>query len=800
MRYGTTLILAVLVFLAAALIYVYRDQLTGEVKPPDKPVGNAPLVQGLKLEDLVSAKLEEAGTDGELAVKSVLKKADGKWRLTEPLDAGADDYEVGRLLRGVVDARVRQTFQPGVANKPTLEAVGLEKPAFRLTLEAAAADKTPARTVVVDIGRKSSGDALYVRVDSGPKVSVIEKADLLERAREKVTAYRVRELITLSREELTRVDLEAEKSKVRIDRAEKEADRWVISQPMVARADPEVSSAIVRALLGAAAKDFVTDAAKDLSDYGLDKPRLTVVLWKKGAEAAKPPETKPEGDKGKEAEKPAAKPEPVAAATLKFGAWADVKREKVYVLAPGGKAVVTVDAAVFRDLNKTVSDLRDKHVLAIDPARATRVTVRVPERLSEKNAAVAYDLVKADGKWTLEVAGRPAAKADAAAVEALLKEMADLKVIYFAEGDQAGIAKGFAVQGAVKVQQEGDAAAHGLEIGATAEAPTLVKNIREDWIARINERDLKELRKGWLEFLDKEVMTVDSKKVTGITIRTTDRKIVLAKKDDKWRLAEPIDVEPQYGFVEAILGGLQSLRCDRFVAVAKDFKPYGLDPAEVVVTVALAPAKEGEKPVERVLRVGHFEKAKVVGHVDDGDLVFEIPTAAFAGLTGEPIARTLTEVPAEDVKRIEVTAGGKKTVVILVDNKWFLADAAGKPAEEVPEQERVNELVKSAAAVSAARWASYDAKDPAKFGLDKPELRIQIGTADTPKATLLVSAKQPPAEMSGLLDQQPQRYAMVDGGERIAILTGLPLQSLLNAPKVLEIRKEEPKKPAEAAK
>ncbi|MBE3123605.1 MAG: hypothetical protein IMZ65_02250 [Planctomycetes bacterium] len=54
--------------------------------------------------------------------------------------------------------------------------------------------------------------------------------------------------------------------------------------------------------------------------------------------------------------------------------------------------------------------------------------------------------------------------------------------------------------------------------------------------------------------------------------------------------------------------------------------------------------------------------------------------------------------------------------------------------------------------------------------------------------------------MSGLLDQQPQRYAMVDGGERIAILTGLPLQSLLNAPKVLEIRKEEPKKPAEAAK
>jgi hypothetical protein len=67
MRYTTTLILAVIVFIAAALIYVYRDQLTGEAKPPEKPSETKALIENVKVDDLASATVEERAKDGKMA-------------------------------------------------------------------------------------------------------------------------------------------------------------------------------------------------------------------------------------------------------------------------------------------------------------------------------------------------------------------------------------------------------------------------------------------------------------------------------------------------------------------------------------------------------------------------------------------------------------------------------------------------------------------------------------------------------------------------------------------------------------
>jgi len=799
MRYSTTLILAIIVLGIAALVYVYREQLflAGE-KPPEPTASTGkPLVEDVATDSVTGATLEERAADGQLQKKMVFAKKDGKWRLTEPLAAAADDYEVGRLVKPVVEGKYRQSFEPGVKGQPGLDAQGLAPPAYRLTLSAEAKGDKPARTIVVDIGRRAQiGEGLYVRLNDAKKVIVLESGELLERARANLDSYRSKDIVTLTREDLVRIEIEAEKGKVRLDKAEGGEDRWVLSQPLAARADSEVVGGIVRSTLGAKVKDFIDNAPKDLARYGLAKPRLLVTLWKAGP-TPKPPEKK-EGEKKEE--KPAPKAEPVKALALKFGGWADMKNESVYLATDDSASVVSVAADVFTSDSKTLADLRDKRVLVLDTGRATQATVRLPPKLADKGAEVSYELVKETGAWKVKVAGRPDAMADSTAVEALLKELADLKVIYFAEGEHADVAKGFTAQGSIRLQVEKESAPLGFEIGTGADVPMLVKNIREDWVGRINEKGVPQLRKDWLELLDKQVFSLDPKKATGLTIQTADRKVVLEKSGTKWELKQPIKAEPRAGFESDCLSAIQSLKCTKYVAATKDFKPHNLDPGELVVTVKLEPEKQGENPVEKTLRLAHHEKATIVGRTDAADLVFEVPLGTFKDLVAEPLATQVGDVPTgKDVTGLEIAAGAAKLKLLKVDEKWYRADAAGRPGEEIS-TDAAEDIAKAAAGLNATRWAAYDAKDPARFGLDKPAVTIKVSTA-AKSAAILISEKEVPANVAALFDERPLRYAMAEGGERIAIVSGKTLETLLDATKNLEPKKTEPKaaeaKPAE---
>jgi hypothetical protein len=803
MRYSTTVILAIALLGIAVLMYAYRDQLiTGEEKKPPEPAaarGKA-VVEDLALDSITGATLEERGADGQLKKKMAFARKDGKWRLTEPLSAPAEESEVNRLLRPVAEGKYRQSFEPGAKGQPGLEAEGLAPPAYRLVLAAEAKGDKPARTVTVDIGRKSQiGEGLYVRVGDSKKVIVLDSGDLLDRAKEGIDTYRSKDLVTLSRDDLVRIDIETEKSKVRLDKAEGGAeDRWVLSQPMAARADGETVGNIVRSTLGLKAKDFVDAAAKDLARYGLAKPRLTVTLWKAGT--PEKPKTPPEKAGEKKEEKPPAKPEPVKAVTLKFGASADMKNESVYLASDDSKSVVSVAADVFSADNKTLADLRDKHVLALDPAKATQVTVRLPPKLTDSNAEVSYELVKAEGSWKAKVAGRPDVKADSSAVEALLKELAGLKVIYFAEGEHADVAKGFKAQGSVRIQAEKESAPVGFEVGTGADVPALVKNIREDWVGRINEKGVPLLRKDWMELLDKQVFSVDPKKATRLAVQTADRKVVLEKTGTKWELKEPVKAEPRAGFEADCLGAIQDLKCTKYVAAAKDFKKYNLDPGELVVTVTQEPEKQGEKPVEKVLRLAHQEKATIVGRADPSDIVFEVPLTTFKDLVGEPLPTQVGDLPSgKDVSSLEITAASAKVKLLKVDEKWYRADAAGRPGDEVT-TDAAEDIVKAASGLKAVRWAAYDAKGIAQFGLDKPAVAIKV-TAGAKSGAVLISDKEVPAGVASLFDERPLRFAMAEGGDKVAIVAGKTLETLLDAAKAFEPKKAETKpgepKPAE---
>jgi len=771
MRYSTTLILALAVLAVAVAVYVFRDRLTGETTEPAKPAEALNLIQDVALADVAGATLLE-NADGELKTKVALARVEDKWRLTQPIDHPADDYEVERLLRACLEGQYRQTIEPGAEGQPSLKDLGLEPPAFRLTLATKKKSDKPERIVTVDIGRESTiGEGVYVRLDDAKKVYVLDAVAIADRAAEKTDTYRSRDIAGPARDEIVRIELAGPGGAVRLDRSGATGDRWVLAQPITARADPDAVDAILQELTRLRAKEFVDDAPKDLARYGLTAPRLRVTLWKDAPAPEKPKE--PE-------EQAKAKPEPVVAATLVFGTWADLKHKTVCLMTGDAQRVVSIDTDVLKPLEKNADDLRDKRVLALAKPTVTRIEV--------KNPTGEFELKKADATWRLLVPGREETDADPEAVVKLLAGAAGLKVVYYLSDEERkkDFAEGLKPQGHVRLWLEGEAAPQAILVGGSAESRTLVANASEPWIGRANENDLAWFHEGWLACRDKRVLEFKAKDVTGLAVQTPDRTVVLERKGDAWKMVQPVEADPEPAFAEGLLEALKDLRCMKFVAATTDFKAHDLDPGQIVCTITLAPQGENAEPLKKTLRLAVKEDGSSVGRVDGSDLVFQAADNLPRLLAAEPLPRAMTEFSGADVTGLEIAAGGATLRLAREEGKWNRLDEAGKPAGEV-QADAVRDLASAVARLSAARWAAYDSKDLAHFGLDKPAFKIKIAT-EKKEWTLLVSETKVPDAVAELVEEKPVRYAMLEGPDRIgiAILAGSALQTILDAPKSLE--------------
>jgi hypothetical protein len=776
MRYSTTLILALAVFAVAVAVYVFRDRLTGETTEPAKPAEALNLIRDVAPADVAGATLLE-NAEGELKTKVAFARTDAEWRLTEPVKDAADGYEVDRLLRACLEGQYRQTLETGAAGQPDLKDLGLDPPAFRFTFTTKKKDGQAERTSTVDIGRRSAfGEGVYVRLGEAKKVFVLDAATLAERAGEKTDTYRSHDVAVPARDQIVRVSLAGSRGEVVLNRSGATGDRWILAQPITARADPDAVDAILQELGRLRVKEFVKDAVTDLAGYGLTAPRLRVTLWKDAPAPEKPAETAEGAEKAKET-KP--KAEPVVATTLVFGSWADLKHKTVCLMTADAMGrVVSVDADVLKPLEKNADDLRDKRVLALSKNPVTRVEV--------KNAAGGFELKKAESGWRLLVPGRDETDADPDDVDKLLAGAADLKVIYYLSDEERkkDFPEGLKPQGYVRLWVEGEAAPQTILVGGSAESRTLVANGAEPWIGRVNENDLAWFHEGWLACRDKRVLEFKAKDVTGLEVRAPDRAVVLERKGDAWKIVQPIKADPEASFAEGLLEALKDLRCTKFVAATADFKAHGLDPGQIVCTITLAPEGKGAEPPKKTLRLAVKEDGSCLGRVDGTDLVFQAADTLPRLLAAEPLPRAMTEFPGADVTGLEIAAGGATLRLAREEGKWNRLDEAGKPAGEV-QADAVRDLASAVGRLGAARWAAYDSKDLARFGLDKPAFKIKIAT-EKKEVTLLISETKVPDAVAELVEEKPVRYAMLEGADRVAILAGSALQTILAAPKSLE--------------
>jgi hypothetical protein len=336
----TTLVLAILVALLGGY-YVWSE------RQPKTETGN-PKVFAFDDKAVQEVTIARGGT-------TIGLKRDGEtWRLTQPVEAKADQGPAASLVASLTLARIERT----VEEKPaSLADFGLEPPALTVALKV----KDKAEPVTLLLGKNSpTGSWMYAKRGDSSAVLMVPaslKGDLEKTS----TDLRDKTIVSLDPAKATRVELKGKDSTIV---AAKSGEEWWLEQPIKVKADGFAIDRLVNAVRDLKAKEFMAEATTDFARYGLTRPDYRVTVSEKDARA---PTTVLIARSAEKATKSSKSPSPLQ------------EQGQAYVAVKGGKQVFLVDGKVLRDLKKSPLDLRDKRLLAFEIKDVKGLRVAWPE-------------------------------------------------------------------------------------------------------------------------------------------------------------------------------------------------------------------------------------------------------------------------------------------------------------------------------------------------------------------------------------------------------------------------------------
>ena len=346
MRFRTTIFLFLVLIAAGAYMY-YVEQPKQEAAAKKKTLYEA------KAEDITALKLVYSDREIDLA------KQGDVWRMSKPVDAAGDESAVKSLINTVVSCEVTKELKEPSSD---VKAYGLDAPFVTMTLTAG--DKQLPKAL---FGKTAPvGSAAYVQREGEPAVLLVNSS-CRAGADKQVKDLRDKTLIEFKDEDVR--TLQIQRAGVTFTLGRKDSG-WEIT-PGPYKADDNSVRTYLSSLRTVRAVEFPDDAPKDLAPYALDQPRLEVrARFNDDRELI-----------------------------VKFGKELDSKN--VYVQTSDLPGVYEAGEYSYRNLDKTINDLRDKKILTFDADALQTVDV------TRKDGG-AYKLVRKDDSWTIEgVEGKP---------------------------------------------------------------------------------------------------------------------------------------------------------------------------------------------------------------------------------------------------------------------------------------------------------------------------------------------------------------------------------------------------------
>lgn len=328
-----------------------------------------------------------------------LARVDGKWTLTAPIHGKADQGSADGLATAIAELRVKGTV-PDVT--PLDPKYGLNNPSV-----IAQVSLNKGRQITLLIGRDTPvGSDVYLMIEGRRTLyyaSSSVKTSLIKEPKD----LRDKKVAQFETEDVKALVLDADGSRLVCEQTGKKKEReWWLTKPAEARADNTTVEDVLSAVKNLEAKDFVDDV-KSLGAYGLDKPTVVVRL-----------------DFGKDEDDVVVKlgkhTQHAVADTTSSST--STPKDMIYCMTDGRDEIFLVEADIEGKLKKKPIDLRDTDIVDYETNKVDKITI---ERKGQKT----IELVKADGKWSIQ---KPEfANADFSKVDNLLWDVKDLKASEF---------------------------------------------------------------------------------------------------------------------------------------------------------------------------------------------------------------------------------------------------------------------------------------------------------------------------------------------------------------------------------
>jgi uncharacterized protein DUF4340 len=291
-----------------------------------------------------------------------LKKTDaGKWRITQPVEADADETTVKNLLNAVADAEVKRTLDEVPQD---LAVYGLATPVVKAKLVLKNGKSLP----LVSFGKDTPvGFSTYAQKEGDAKVILVPQTLRMGVVKE-VKDLRDREILTFNNEDVKKLEIRGPDREIVLNKAE---TGWALEKPTQAKADETEVKTFLSNLRSLRAQDFIEEPALGLKEFGLDPPQLSINITVGnnsqktvliGGEKTDDKGTKNRYVKRTDLEKP----------LFLAGEW------------------------VWRDLDKNVADFRDKTVAQFTAEQVKKVEVK-------RRDGEGFTLTRgADNKWNID--------------------------------------------------------------------------------------------------------------------------------------------------------------------------------------------------------------------------------------------------------------------------------------------------------------------------------------------------------------------------------------------------------------
>ncbi|MEE3346544.1 MAG: DUF4340 domain-containing protein [Nitrospinota bacterium] len=486
---GTALMSAV--FLSLVLYYFFVDLPAEQKEKVEKE-------RTEKIFPFATEKVLEfslAGNGDPIVLK---RKALHSWDLTRPLSAPGDSAEAEAFLSEIENLKKTRVVEE---NPKDLSIYGLSTPLLKIHFRF---ENKKEETLF--LGDESPmGGNLYIKRESYPAVMMTPASR--SRFEKSVYSFRDKTLLNFSTGTIKRIQILREKSLLEL---KKNGEVWAISGDIGAQGNKDAIMNFLQSIQFSRVREFVDENPDSLKPYGLNPPKLKLIL---------------ESEKGE-------------IHTLSLG---NPKEENGYFCKINdSKNIVLADARLFATLSQKTVEFLEKKLLTFEEKEILELSLR------SGNETIRLVRGKSNN-WDIQSPIKTTA--DLSTINSLLFDLKEAKITEFIK-ISLDIPKTFGLDtprksfslklknGKTWALQFGNQTSNGKQIFANRTGESTVFSISKEVVNKLF-RSLHDLR-------NKKLLEFKSEEVNKILIKTSDKLFELKKKGSEWHLEKPEKIKTKH--------------------------------------------------------------------------------------------------------------------------------------------------------------------------------------------------------------------------------------------------------------